>query len=316
MNPESPKFESKTIKTFSIPDGAKMLVFEQTFYNEEPTVEVKNMPETDIPVAPPVNVTEEPMKPADPTESQLFWRKMLQTENSPYDLKKKEKIKFDSIKGAIHEMFTDPKSYWDKRKEWVKAIDKDLRGGRELDPLDIRMKRVATLGATAVLFSAFDMATGKVLIDPLFTSAFGKGWEKNEDSANGAWISWARKFVEVLNDKYASDIANWGAEKLTGKRVTYVHELPDKANDMITTGFRDELSDKVNGSVLESLMRISYEVPIAGAISEQILTNITGFQERSSFHKDTGKAIFMATGVLIDKLRKANKAKMAAAVKS
>ena len=277
MNPESPKFESKTIKTFSIPDGAKMLVFEQTFYNEMPSVEVNSMPESDIPKAPPSSAPEAPVKPDEPTDSQLFWRKMLQTEDSPYDLKKKDPMKFDAMKGAIHELFTDPISYWQNRKEWVKTIDKELRGGRELDPLNVRMQRVATLGATAVLFSAFDMATGKVLIDPAFDSVFGKDWDKRQDM-DGVWLSWARKFIEVLNDKYASDIANWGADKLTGKRMTYVHELPDKANDMI---------------------------------SEQILTNITGFQERSSFHKDTGKAIFMATGVLIDRLRKVNKAKAA-----
>lgn len=239
----------------------------------------------------------------EPTESQKFWRQMFETENSPYA--DSGSVDLAPISRAIHELFTDPKAYWKNRKQHVHDIDYGIRGGREIDPVDIRLKRMGVLFVMGSLFAGYDYLTGKYVIDGLFDRIFHKNWD-NEKSYKGAWSQGWRKIVEVLNDKYTSDMANYLGEQLTGVKKPIVHELPDKAADMITFGF-SEIKDKVNGTVLESIMRLTYQIPIFGAITEQIFTRITEFQERSSFHKDTFKAIYSGLGVLIGASREARK---------
>lgn len=291
MNPESPKFESKTIKTFSIPDGAKMLVFEQTFYNEEPAATAKeNIPEVEIPVVPSITSPEVVKKLPEYTESQLFWQKIFDNGDQPLYDTKKGPIKFDAVKEVFNNF--NSKSVG----EHIMAIDKDFRGGRDAGSMKERAQRVGVLMGVLGAFTAFDHVTSMWFDDDSF--AFKRYPRKTGDLRRDAKVEAFLKVAEVINDKYASALGNMLVENLTGKRG-FIHEVADKGADTITVAFKDSMDDLVNGPNLESAQRILFQVPIVGALLEQGFTRLSMLQETSSIHTATGKAFYMAMGVYL-----------------
>ena len=301
MNPETPKFEAKTIKTFSIPDGAKMLVFEQTFFNEDPSVIAKDSaPGVEIPVVPSISSPEVSPKGPEYTDSQLFWQKMFDNGDQVLYNREKGRIKTGALKAALSEAKTDLPAFMQNFGKHVHAIDTDFRGGRDAGDVKERLQRTGTLLGVLGLFTAFDWGTSKAIEQP-FNRIFPlAGKTKETDKQYIAMRGALRKVLEVMNDKYASVLGNMLVENLSGKRG-FIHEVADKGADTITVGI-DGWDDWVNGSTLESAQRILFQVPIAGAILEQGLTRLSMFQEKSPLHTVTGKMLYMGLGVLLREL--------------
>lgn len=301
MNPETPKFEAKTIKTFSIPDGAKMLVFEQTFFNEEPSVIAKDsVPGVEIPVVPSISSPEVSKKAPEYTESQLFWQKMFENGDQVLYNREKGSIKTDALKAALSEAKRDLPEFMKNFGKHVHDIDTDFRGGRDAGDVKERLQRTGTLLGVLGLFTAFDWGTSKAIEQPFNRIFPTEGKTKDKDKQYFAMRGALRKVLEVMNDKYASVLGNMLVENLSGKRG-FIHEVADKGADTITVGI-DGWDDWVNGSTLESAQRILFQVPIAGAILEQGLTRLSMFQEKSPLHTVTGKMLYMGLGVLLREL--------------
>ncbi len=225
----------------------------------------------------------------EPIKSQKFWRMVFETENSPYS-KKERKIEWGSAKEAFDEMKHDFPSFIKNYSDHIRAIDVDLRGGRDPGEAKERLQRVAALSGIMALWIAFDAGTSypiKKVMHKYFPL-------HGDNSHRDASIQFFGKLIEVMNDKLASA---WGgdlADHLAGKRVAFPTEPPDKLADVLTVAFPQPFEDYVNGSVLESLFRIIYQVPIYGALFEQGMTRIARLQGKSGQNKGIGKAMYMA----------------------
>lgn len=228
-----------------------------------------------------------------PTESQLFWRKMFQTgELTPYD-REKPPIKWDAFVNASYEWINDPISFIKNFGEHVKNIDYEFRGEKDIGNAKERLQRTGALLGVFGAFFAFDYLTG-----PVWETEFNRhfpGTDSRKDPNNKVYAA-VRKFVSVLNDKYASDLSNLAVTELTGEKGGFNHQIADKGADTLNTGFAEKFDDKMNAPMIESVLRILFQVPIAGALLEQGAVRLTNFQEKSGLHTNFGKMVYMAVG--------------------
>lgn len=233
------------------------------------------------------------------------WEKVFQVgEHSPYD-KNKKPPQFDALREALYEAIYKPGAFVTHMGQHVRKIDADFRGGKDIGGAKERLERVAALSGVVALFTAFDYATSKPL-EKLFPVIKKDAKLMTPDDLRfNARVGGMKKIVEVLNDKYATALGNMLVEYLSGKRG-YIHEVADKGADTLQVGF-EKTNDLVNGATLESYMRILSQVPIAGALFEQVVTRLSMLQEKSSLHTATGKMLYMGLGVFIRNNREADK---------
>lgn len=243
--------------------------------------------------------TPKPPEP-EPTKSQLFWREMFQTGDlTPYDRNKKAP-KWDAYKAAMREMFTDPASFVKHFGEHVRKVDYELRGEKDIGDAKTRLQRIGILLLLGGVFWGFDYVTG-----PVWKTEFDrltKGW-KGDVKQRRALVAAVMKFVSVLNDKYATDLSNLAVDKLTGVKSGFNHQIADKGTDTINVGFVDVLEDKANAPMIESALRILFQIPVVGALIEQGAVRLTNFQEKSSLHTNFGKMNYVALGTYINIMR-------------
>jgi len=239
-------------------------------------------------------------KKAHDEDRKKHWEKVFQVgEHSPYQ---ERTIQWDAFREAWHESIQNPGAFLRNFGEHVHKVDTGLRGGKDYGSAIERMERVATYAGMIALFTAFDYATSK---------PFEKFFKINKnpmhplDMRNNARVGAVKKIIEVMNDKYATALGNLVVQKLSGKRG-YIHEVADKGADTLQVGW-DEFNDLVNGATLESYMRILFQIPVAGALFEKLVTKTSMWQEKSSLHTATGKMLYMGLGVFIRDNRKAGK---------
>jgi len=311
MNPETPKFEAKTIKTFSIPDGAKMLVFEQTFFNEEPSVIAKeSVSGVEIPVVPSISSPEVSKIVEEPTEKQKFWRDAYRTgELSPYQ-KDRPKI---NLKAAA-DAWKDPKSQGVESR--IMAVDLALRGGadknyNQLGDMSKRATRMAVMVGNTVPFMAFDILTsipGNLFLEGVeiyktrhseSRSGGGAATDKARLAAISGALDGPRRMFEILNDKMTTALGDKLVQTLTGEKGGWIHESSDKTGDFLDGAVGMYYEDSVNGPMVESAMRFMFEIPVVGALVEQGWTKLSAMQERSPFTKAFGKAVFGGLGTMV-----------------
>ena len=211
-------------------------------------------------------------------------------------------MKFEAFRHASYEFLTSPGAFFKNFGKHVSAIDTEFRG-HDIGGAKERLERSGELAKIVTLFTIFDYATSKPfeLLFPLKKGEHLSADDVRVNARNRAF----KKLVEVMNDKYATALGNLYVEKLTGKRG-FIHEVADKGADTIQTGF-PKSEDWINGATLESYIRLASQVPIAGAIVEQIATRLAGWQEKSALHTATGKMTYMGLGVLIRESRVAGK---------
>ena len=191
----------------------------------------------------------------EPTDSQKFWRKMFETENSPYG-KENRPMKWDAAKNALDELTHDLPSFMEHFPQHISAIDVDFRGGRDPGDVKERLQRVATMSGMIALFMAFDVVSSypmKKIIKHFLPL-------RNDDSWHDAVIWGFGKFTEVANDKLATA---WGDDLVsyaTGKKTGFTTEPTDKLADVGNVAFEDKMEDYVNGPVLEGAARILYQI--------------------------------------------------------
>lgn len=242
---------------------------------------------------------------------QQHWQKIFQ--NGDYNLydRNRKPVQWDAFRDASYEWVTDPAKFIKNFGTHIHNIDTDFRGGKDAGGAKERLDRVGAMLGVIAIFTAFDYATSKPFKkwikmipteEPDGRKISLSSDELNFNARNGSIL----KLIDVMNDKYATALGNMLAEKLTGKRG-FVHEVADKGADTLQTAWPKGLNDMVNGTTLESYMRIIAQVPIAGALFEQGITRLALLQERSSLHTATGKMIYMALGVLIRDKRAAGK---------
>lgn len=234
------------------------------------------------------------------------WEKVFQVgEYSPYD-KNKKPPQFDALREALYESLYAPGAFVSHLGQHVRKIDADFRGGKDIGGTKERLERVAAFSGVIALFTAFDYATSKPLekLFPVIKKSDSHSLTPDDLRFN-ARVGGLKKVVEVLNDKYATALGNMFVEHLSGKRG-YIHEVADKGADTLQVGF-ENTNDLVNGATLESYMRIISQVPIAGALFEQLVTRLSMLQEKSSLHTATGKMLYMGLGVFIRNNREADK---------
>lgn len=221
-------------------------------------------------------------------------------EFSPYT-KEARPIKWDAFRDASYEWVSSPGTFLKNIGTHVRNIDTDFRGGRDYGNTGERLERVKAYAGIIALFTAFDVATSYPF--RYFLKEKDKPVTADDHRYNANVLSFLQ-LVSVLNDKYATALGNKMVEDKTGKRG-YIHEMADKGADTIQTAFKKETNDLVNGATLESYLRIVSQVPVVGALFEQGVTRISGWQEKSSIHTATGKMIYMALGVYLKHLRSA-----------
>lgn len=225
---------------------------------------------------------------------QEYWREIFQVgDHALYTKEGPKPIKWDAFHGATYEAITSPGTFIKNFPEHVKKIDYEFRGEKDIGGLRIRAERVAALLALSSAFWAFDYVTG-----PVWGNEFDrltKKWQ-GKDIQRNAIAAAAKKFVSVLNDKYATDLSNLIVDKLTGMRSNFNHQIADKGTDTLNTGFWEALDDKVNAPMIESGLRILFQVPVVGALFEQAALRVTKFQETSSLHTNFGKMVYMSIG--------------------
>lgn len=237
-------------------------------------------------------------------DRQKHWQMIFQTgEMTPYDRNIKAP-KFD----AVGEAFKHPGDFFTHLRERTKQIDYELRGGKDIGGLNVRMERVFALAGLSSMFWAFDYLTG-----PVFKNEFGRLVPVTQEDPvkKKALVAATQKFVSVLNDKYASDLSNLLVDKLTGVRSGFNHQIADKGADTLNTGFVESLDDKMNAPMIESGLRIMFQIPVVGALIEQGAVRLTNFQEKSSIHTNFGKMNYMALGTYINVMRSADAQKKA-----
>lgn len=265
----------------------------------------------------------------EPTKSQKFWREMYQSgDKSPYKVKRGP-VKFDALK----EVFTDPSSK--TFGEHIMAIDKDFRGGVEIGDMKTRATRAAVMIGNMVPNIALDTGSSlipnlieKSLKDPLKselkikndladqerinTRTEGKPLGEVSEAtkqdikklrANIGYINAGGKLFEVMNDKSVTAFGNTIMRTATGEKGWFTCEASDKLNDLLTYGFGDKIEDVSNGPTVESIFRIAYQVPIFGALIEQVWTRWSNFQSSNEYSKGNLKAVYVAIGLAIGAYR-------------
>lgn len=213
-------------------------------------------------------------------------------EFTPYD-KNKPPLKWDAFQDASYEWFSNPAEFIRNIGTHMRNIDTDFRG-RDIGGAGERMERVAALSAIIAVFTAFDYATSKPFEKLLPVDKRDPDTLPPDILRRNAWNGAINKLIDVMNDKYATALGNMYVERLTGKRG-YIHEVADKGADTLQDGWSGT-KDIVNGATLESYMRIVSQLPVAGALFERGMTNLSMWQERSALHTATGKMIYMALG--------------------
>lgn len=261
-------------------------------------------------------VTPKPPEP-EPTESQKFFRDMYRTGKlSPYQ-KERPGISLKAAKDA----WENPQSQGVDSK--IMAVDLALRGGadkeyNQLGGLEQRAKRMGTMALNTVPAIAMDIVTS---IPPnLLQTAFEVHFKDklkvaradlDKDKNNlekqklvnklvpmSSILSTAGKIGEVMNDKNVTAAGDWWMKKLTGEKTGwFTGESSDKLNDLLTYGFGDKIEDFVNGPTIESVFRVIYEVPVVGALVEQVWTRWTLFQSKTQFHKGNLKGVYAGIGL-------------------
>jgi hypothetical protein len=226
-------------------------------------------------------------------DRQTHWQKIFQTDGyNLYDRERKP-VKWNAFREACYESMTDPVKFIKNFGEHIQKIDYEFRGEKDAGNLKERAERIAVMLGIIGAFTTFDRATSFWIGEKsLF---FGKVPRHTDDRARDAGVAAFVKLAEVMNDKYASALANMTVERLSGKRG-FVHEVADKGADTLTVAVMEKLEDWVNGPNLEAAQRILFQIPIAGALLEQGFTRLSLLQEKSSIHTATGKMFYMALG--------------------
>jgi hypothetical protein len=227
----------------------------------------------------------------EPTDSQKFWRKMFDTENSPYS-KTYRPMRSDAWNALKDEAAHDPLSAIKNIGSHIHAIDIDIRGGRDPGDAKERLQRVATMMGVFALFTAFDAGTSRPIhwVQKKIFPKIGT----DPTSKRNAGIDLFMKLFEVLNDKLATAFGDKWVSDLTGKKVSFTTEPTDKLADVGNVAFEDTLEDLVNGPTLEATARALYQIPIFGAFFEQGVAAIERWQGKDGVNKGIGKAMFMA----------------------
>ncbi len=231
-----------------------------------------------------------------PTGRQLFWRNMYQTgEMSPYK-KNKGPIKFDALKKAAAEAFAYPVEFIKHRKDHVRAVDIDFRGGRDAGEAKERAQRVGVLLLTMFTFMGFDAVTGRIWKSKM--AEYFKKRGTTDLTKDPAYLG-LKKAVEVGNDKYTTGLADLMVWYLTKEKGGFVREASDRVGDFLNIAMKEPLDDIVNGVVTECVLRMLYQIPISGALIEQGWANFTALLEKSNLSKSTGKLIFRGFGTYL-----------------
>lgn len=227
-------------------------------------------------------------------------------EYSPY-AKEPRPIQWDAFREACSEWVNHPGAFIKNLGEHVRKIDFEFRGGRDYGDASERLERIGEYAKMIVIFTAFDALTSKPFDELFHLHKEEPGAKLTPDQLeyNARWGA-VKKILEVMNDKYATALGNMYVEKQTGKRG-YIHEVADKGGDTLNVGYKEPLEDFVNGATLESYLRIVAQIPVVGALFEQGVTRLAGWQEKSALHTATGKMLYMALGVYIANSRAAAK---------
>lgn len=237
------------------------------------------------------------------SERQAYWRSMYQTdETNPYR-KDKQPIQWNAFKHASYELMTEPVTFAKNLAQHIRAIDIDFRGGVDIGDGKLRLQRALAMAGNAVPFFVFDVLTS---IPSGLAGEYAKEWIKRNGHLDAetqktvnAMLNGAIKIMDVQNDKVVTALGDILASKRTGEKAYFTHEIWDKAADLGQTAMDDYVKDAINGPVLESVNRILYQVPIAGALWEQLCARITALQEKSALNKGIAKSYYMGIGTAI-----------------
>lgn len=265
----------------------------------------------------------------EPTESQKFWRDMYRTGKlSPYQ-KDRPAVEWSALVDFGKKYIGHPIAFYTKSGNDIMELDMRLRGGadKEYNQLGDMSKRATRMGVMAlntVPAITMDIVTSippnllQTAIDVHFKNqlkAARADLEKDKNNSEkqklvnklvpiSSVLKTAGKIGEVMNDKNVTAAGDWWVKKLTGEKTGwFTGESSDKLNDLLTYGFGDKIEDFVNGPTIESLFRIIYEVPVLGALVEQVWTRWTLFQSKTAFHKGNLKAVYAGIGIGIGILR-------------
>lgn len=253
-----------------------------------------------------VAVLKKPPEP-EPTEKQKFWRDMYRSGKlTPYQ-KDRPWLGWQAAKDA----WNNPELQGETSR--IMALDMAIRGGadkeyNQLGDMGHRAKRMAVMAGNVVPFTAFDIVTGipsALLFEYLEAKNKGKPkqtleqYKQDPDRLKDTLVGGAKKIIEVENDKVVTALGDILAHKLTGERGAWTHEAADKSADLLGTAAEDRFKDVINGPVLESLARILYQIPVAGALIEQGYTRLSLLQEKSQLNKGIAKSFYMGIGLTI-----------------
>lgn len=237
----------------------------------------------------------EPKVEEKPTEVQKYWRDMYRTGKlSPYQ-KDRPGLSWEAISMA----WIDPQTQGETNR--FMAVDMAMRGGadkeyNQLGDMGHRAERMAVMTANVAPYLAFDVLTSipaSLVIEAGYEKALKS--QKANQAFRGA-VSGLRKIDEVANDKVVTAMSDIIVRKMTGEKGGWVHEAPDKLADTLQTALPDYYKDMVNGPVLQSVSQAAFNVPIAGALFEQIWTRVSLWQEQSQLNKGLAKSLYMGVG--------------------
>lgn len=240
-------------------------------------------------------------------EKHAYWRNMYQTgETNPYR-KDRKPVQWDAFRDASYEMIMQPGEFAKHIGEHIRAIDTDFRGGVDIGDAKVRLQRMAAMGANIVPYFVFDVVTS---IPAALIETYVENWlsanghlDKDTRKTVNTYLRGAKKIIDVQNDKVVTALGDIIASKQAGEKVYFTHELSDKGADLAQTAMEDYLKDAINGPVLESINRILYQIPIGGALWEQLCARITALQERSPLNKGIAKSMYMGVGTAISVYR-------------
>lgn len=236
----------------------------------------------------------------EPTKKQLYWREMYQTgATNPYR-KDRKPVQWDAFRDASYELIMEPSKFAKQITKHIRAIDTDFRGGVDIGDAKVRLQRMVAMGANIVPYFVFDVVTS---IPSALLSEYVDKWmnvnahlDKETRKTFDAYLHGAMKIIDVQNDKVVTALGDIMASKRAGEKVYFTHELSDKGADLLQTAMEDYLKDAVNGPVLESINRMLYQIPIGGALWEQLCARITALQEQSQLNKGVAKSFYMGIG--------------------
>lgn len=254
-------------------------------------------------------VVPKPPEP-EPTKKQLFWRDIYRSGKlTPYQ-KDRPGIKLS----AIAEAWRTPETQNEKSR--IMAVDMAIRGGadkeyNQLGDMTLRVKRMGTMAVNSVPFFVFDVVTS---IPAGLVNEYAKKWvEKNthlkdrdKRLVNGLFTG-TSKIIDVQNDKVVTALGDMLVDNLAGEKSSFTHEVWDKMADLVQTAADDYMKDAVNGPVLESINRALYQIPVAGALWEQLWTRVSLAQEKSQLNKGIAKSFYMGIGTAIGTYRELKK---------